>query len=526
MQRSALGDIRAALDGVSESRAAALAALITLVAGMATITSDLIGVYFDDAIYLLVAKGIAEGHGYVYPQLPGMPPAIHYPPVWPGLLALVWKLGPAWPANVGLLKAINPIVLAAAAYGGTLAGQRLFGLRAWAAACLIVVATVSVPMQVLTNVLLSEPLFAALLFPTVLVAERLRVEGGWRLAVAAAVLAALLVLTRTIAGAFVLATGLVLLLERRYRDAVVYGAVVAVLLAPWQYFVWRHSVGFPDILRGSYGPYLEWVSQGYRELGPGFVMDVAKKNLADTWHFVGAMTSPLLAETVFRPMSAALATAFTLLGIVTGLARPRERIMALGLGVYLAIVLVWPFQTDRFVWAAWPVLLLFALGGVRFLHARAGHQALRWSAAVAGALLVTGYLTYNVRGISRGWISTASGSMSERSLAVVQRINSAPELDSAVIATEATPLVGLYTGNLVVPVERLDVSDHLAKKTPEQSAAVLQAVETTFTPDAYVFMSGGPHLRAFILAVPSMSRRFVETSNPTDPVRIFRPLSP
>jgi len=241
---------------VSERRAAVSAALVTLVVGLATMSPDLIGVFFDDAIYVLMGKAIAEGQGYVYPQLPGTPPAIHYPPVWPGLIALVWKLGPAFPANIAWLKALNPLLLAGGAYGGVLVARRLFGFPPWVAALAVTAATASIPMHVLTNVLLSEPIFVALLFPTTLVAVRLQRDGGWQLAIAAGVAAAVLVLTRTIAGAFVVATVLVLLHERRWRETGIYVAVVTVLLLPWQLFVWKHSPGFPDELSGSYGPYL------------------------------------------------------------------------------------------------------------------------------------------------------------------------------------------------------------------------------------------------------------------------------
>lgn len=519
---------RAALENASPRRLAAAVALITLVVGLTTMTSDLIGVFFDDAIYVLVAKGIAEGQGYVYPQLPGTPPAIHYPPVWPALLALVWKLGPAFPDNLGLLKALNPVVMAIAAYAGTLVGARLFALPVWVAAVAVLAATTSVPMHVLTNVVLSEPLFIALLFPTMYAAERLRHDGGWRWALAAGALAGTLVLTRTIAGAFVAATGLVLLFERRWRDVSLYSVVVVLMLAPWQYFVWKHSPGFPDELRGSYGPYLEWVADGYRDGGWPFLREVVSKNVVDGWRFLGVILTPRLAETPLRPIGTVIAVLFTALGTLVALLRPSSRMLALGSAAYAVIVIVWPFQVDRFLWALWPVVLLFALDGVRW--SVQALKARQWRApalaiTALGALLLLGHTVYNVRGLSRGWANSASREMSGRFEGVVRYVNADPRLKGKVIATEAAPMVALYSGLQVVPVEMLLVRDHLEKKTTAQSAAILEAIDRRFSPDAYVLQPRGPHLLALINAKLDSTRRFVEISPPGAPVRSFLSVS-
>src|SRR5947209_14416847 len=65
------------------------------------------GEYHDDAIYLATAKALAEGEGYRLAHLPGAPPQTKYPPLYPALLALLWKLGPAFPANLPLLKGLS-----------------------------------------------------------------------------------------------------------------------------------------------------------------------------------------------------------------------------------------------------------------------------------------------------------------------------------------------------------------------------------------------------------------------------------
>ena len=521
---SGRGRVVEAWRALAACRAALLAFLVTAAVGVSTMTSDLIGVFFDDAVYVLVGKAIAEGQGFVYLQLPGLPPAIHYPPVFPALIALVWKLGPAFPENIGLLKAMNPLILGAAAAGGTVALHRLLGLSVGAALCTMLAATVSIPMQVLANVLLSEPLFIALLFPTLWYAERLRVDGGWRLAVAAGVLAGTLVLTRTIAGAFVAGIGLVLLMDRRWRELAVFSAVVAVMLAPWRYFVWKHSPGFPDELRGSYGPYLEWVANGYREGGLPFLREVVQKNVFDAFRSTGAVLTPLLPSGPNRPTAAALAVLATFGGIGVALAQPRTRALAFGTMGYLAVVLAWPFQVERFLWAVWPLLLAFALLGARAAHGTlqaAGRTRLAATAAVAAGLLVFGYGVYNARGFSRGWASSGSRQLSAREEPVVMALNRDPRVRGKVLAAEAAPLVALYTGLQVVPVEILWVQDHLRGKTMEQRVAILEAVDASFRPDVYALKANGPYLYALSRAQLEASRRFVELSTADAEVRIF-----
>lgn len=206
-----------------DRHAALLAAAGALLAGLLTMTAHPVGVFYDDAIYLLTARALAEGQGYVYPHLPGTPDAIHYPPGWPLLLAAAWRLVPDFPANVAWLKLINPVLLGAGAAGMVVVGRRLLGLPSWAALAVALAAMTAIPVLALANVLLSEPLFVALLFPALLACERLaraRTPGGVaapgaRDAVLAAVLTAAVVLTRTIAGVVFIATVLVLLLDRR-----------------------------------------------------------------------------------------------------------------------------------------------------------------------------------------------------------------------------------------------------------------------------------------------------------------------
>lgn len=509
--------------GLLEHRAAWIAAGLALLASLATMTSDPIGVFNDDGIYLLTAKAIAEGLGYVYPQLPGHPPAIHYPPGWPALLAVVWKLGPAFPGNIGWLKLINPLITAAGAAAAVVAGRRLFGLPWWAALITALIAAISVPVLLLTNLLLSEPLFLLLLFPTLLTTQRLVRDGGVRTAAVAAVLAASLVLVRTLGGTIVIAAVLLLGPARRWRELLVYLAVTVALLLPWQWYVWQASAGFPDELRGSYGPYLEWVVDGYRAGGVEFFGQVLAKNLEATWAMLGVFFSPFVGGAM-RHLFAAAALVTFLGGLVSLWVTGRSRLTALALAGYLAVVLAWPFWVDRFLWVIWPLLALSAAHG---LHAAWEATRVRGGigrrGAVAPLILAAAlglqHLAYNARGLAEGWESRASADMTAAADLLIRQVNGDPRLDGKRIAAELAPMVALYSGLEVVPLEILRPVDHVIAKDLETHTAELEAIDRRFRPDAYIVMQAGPFYGALAAARLETGRTLVDVSPRGTPVR-------
>src|SRR5579864_3565650 len=57
------------------------------------------GLFDDDGIYLVTAKSLAQGSGYRIVSLPSAIPQTKYPPVFPALLAGVWKIYPRFPQN-------------------------------------------------------------------------------------------------------------------------------------------------------------------------------------------------------------------------------------------------------------------------------------------------------------------------------------------------------------------------------------------------------------------------------------------
>src|SRR6185312_2435622 len=177
-----------------------------------------VGVFHDDGVYAILAKSLATGQGFRYLHLPGAPVAAHYPPGYPLLLAALWHMAPTFPANVPLLLLANAFFLAIAAWGTMWLAEDVLGWPRRAAAVAAVVATLSYPLLMLSTALLSEPLFVALLMPSLVLAERAaRDDAAWRSSLVAGVACGALMLVRTHGVALAVALVAVLALRRRWR---------------------------------------------------------------------------------------------------------------------------------------------------------------------------------------------------------------------------------------------------------------------------------------------------------------------
>lgn len=472
---------------------AALAALVVFIGAIVSITPDPIGVFWDDGVYLLTAKALVGGEGYRYTYLPGAPPAIHYPPGFPLVLAALLKVTPAFPANVALLKLLNPICLALGVYGAVRLGARATDLGVVPAAMSVMICGLIAPVLVLSNVLLSESLFFATLVGALLLLETATARGGARSAVAAGVAIAALALVRTVGGVLLPAAVIALWWRGRRREALVVLASTAVALAPWQYWVWSVSGDFPDELRGSYGPYLGWVVAGYRN-EPSLAWQVVRHNALELWRAFGIVFAPRLPHAVQLLAAATLCVA-----LVAGLATLARRasVLVFFLLGYGAVVLLWPYNPERFVWAVWPLaglLLAAAARGAGQWGAGRWGPAPRVATAVI-ALLLAGHAAYAARGLAGGWAGAPQRGMTARLWPLVQwTVTHAGTRD--VVASDGHVMIALYTGRTTMPVSMLTPAEHVRPKPTPQFARELSALAARYRPSLLVLSQGTPELDA------------------------------
>jgi hypothetical protein len=469
-----------------------LAAALVFVVACLTRTADAPGVFWDDGVYLVSARALALGEGYVLPHLPGAPAAVHFPPGFPALLAVVWRLWPSYPDNLVLLKLVNPLLLALATWLAVRYATRTLGVPARVAAAVAVLFAASLPLLVLANVLFSEPLFLCAVLATLAAAEG-REDPGMRRALVTGALAGAATLVRTLGLALVPGVMLALWLRGRRREACVAGAASLALIVPWSAWSAAHLDTLAAPLRGSYGPYLDWALALYRSHGAPLVARILTTNLGALFRSAGVALFPW-GPIAIRPLLLVL----VVLTIGVGALAVRRRAPALLLfaALYALLVLAWPYQPERFLWAVWPLVgLLLARGAVECWRvggdplATAGVRASTALLCAVALVASVGVGGYTARGASRGWFRSASTRNAMALAPVVDwvRTHTAP---TDIVACDGEPYVHLQTGRTVVPVHVLSPDEYLAGTPLDQAADDLRALIRTGRP-RFLVLSGG-----------------------------------
>jgi len=437
--------VAAALDPVAQltpRRAGLVVTGVALAVGALALNRQLIGVFYDDGLYAGIAIALARGMGYVHPHLPGAPAAVHYPPLWPVLLAPLFAVFPVDAA--ALLGKILNLLLAAAGAGliaWHAARTRLLGDDAppWLAPVLVGAAAITIPVLAIQAVLFSEPLFGVLLVVAVILTDAPPPRLGPGVAAGlAGCAAALALLTRSIGVAAGAGVVLYLLVVRRAPWTHLAAAATPVALAGlgWGLWLGRHHGGIDPAMAMNYGSYVETV----RAAGVG----VFWPSLRDLPRPLGNLTLNWLPAPFFYYAFGAAALGVGTYGLGYLL---RRTAIAWILVPYLAILAVWPFPGDRFIWSilAW-LALIWTAGAVALVRR---WRLLRLPIAVLGGVMLVGWGGVEVPGFAHRWWGTAGGRVSENFTELLPALESLP--GNAVLATDDEALVWLYTRRTSVP---------------------------------------------------------------------------
>ena len=408
----------------------------------------LAGVFYDDGVYLALARSLAEGNGYRLQYLPGAPAGVHYPVGYPAFLAALWTAWPSFPANLTLLKAANAVLMGLFA---SLTVRHLaprLPVPTWGTAAVVAAACVAVPLMAVATVLFAEPLFLVLAALAVWTADAAgEAEGrrGWALAAAAGALAGLCTLTRSI-GVAVLGGVAVALFARRRKHGLVALATGVLLAAPGFAWTAAHARETDPAIVANYGTYGQFLEQA----GSGWWTPAS---LLEVMQPIAALAVPPAPAGLWH---AAAAAALALL--VWGAVQLAWRSIALGatLVLYAAVVTLWPYGPARFVWVIVPWLAVAFLAGCADLLRRARTFPPRAATATTVAVLAmivlvaTTYAAGQGRGLAAGAPTTVQRGISATMQQVVDWVR-ARTPPGAVIATEDEALVWLYTGRRAVP---------------------------------------------------------------------------
>src|SRR5688572_17683903 len=460
-----------------------------MLVALLTVTPWPVGAYHDDAIYTMLAKALATGEGYRMINLPGAPHATHYPPGYPFFLSLLWRISPSFPDNIVLFKFANAIWLALAALGAQAFARSRLGWGALPSAAAAIVGTLAIVVLLVTGVVLSEPMFMALLFPALLLSERAAESGSVRIAVLAGLACGVLALVRTLGAVIVPAAVVVLLMRRHWRAAFALADGAALCVLPWQLWLNAYQHEIPPVLLGKYGAYGPWLAQGVAEGGGQFVRDVAVANVQSIDRFLSYAFMPV--STVW-PRGVAFLTIIGLAAIGLAVLVRRSTVTALFLGAYAVVILLWPFEPDRFVLALWPLLTLCGLSGVvaiwqwrpRWIPVMGLRFALL---ALAGAVMI-GFAAYNTRGYRNNWWASVQRDAGRRAKPIVEwvAVNTNP---TDVLMTDDDLIVYLYAERRGVPTSTFLPRERLRPPTDADNIAAVKALIDASAPRYYITTS-------------------------------------
>jgi hypothetical protein len=310
----------------------------------------------DDGIYWLCAKSLAQDHGYRILSLPGEPFQTKYPPLFPLLLSLVWRIWPAAPGNLAagaaLVWVFLPLVL--------LVSWRLFsqyGLGKLRACTLILLMGWSPIVAYLCSTLMAEMMFACLLLLALHFAENAAnpSSAGWT-PIAASLLAGVAFLTKTAAIPLLVTVPLCLLVRGQRRRAGLFLGGLLLFVLPWAIWVRTHRAGGGDVVTVYYTDYVGYQLQNVTlSRLPSLLGANAEGVLAGIGGLVVANTN----EAQWLRIICRILAIVSIWGLFR-LARRTGRLQHVTFTAgYLLTLLLWHFKSnERFVLPVLPVLLM------------------------------------------------------------------------------------------------------------------------------------------------------------------------
>ena len=454
-----------------------------------------IGVFYDDAQYVVLAKALATGRGYRFLNLPGAPLGTHFPPGYPALLALLWRVSPAFPENVALMKFANAILLAVVAMVTYRFAHRSLELPSGLAAASALAGTATIPSLLLSSSIMSEPLFLAMLIPALAWSERETSDAREASAIGAPLLlgaaAGVLTLVRTHGIALIAAIAIAYFVRRRRREAALATVAALIVLAPWLVWVAAHNDALPPLVRGAYGSYFSWLVSGFREQGFHLLVVTLPDNVATIWMSIVRSIVP----DVHWSLDALVGCVFVALtAIGATICWRRARVTTLFVILYFAIVVVWPFSPLRFVWGIWPLMMLFPSVGLAAAWEASDvrqRPQRRGGVLAATVVLSVGILGFNVRGYENAWWSSNARYHARRVLPQLAWVARATQPDD-VIASDAEAAVYLYTGRLAIPITSFTAGEYAQERTPVEETSIVSQLLDQYHP--HYVLATSPHV--------------------------------
>ncbi len=345
------------------------------------------GQLHDDSLYFVSAKSLAQGHGYRIESLPGEPSQTKYPPLYPLLLSIAWRVTPEFPQNLPLAGWLSWLALPAVlAQLGFVFSQ--WGFSRWRTWGLMALFGLSPYVILFSSQLLSELWFLAFVLGATLLLERALASKSARWTVAAGVVAGLAYLTRSAGLALFAAGSLYLWMSKERRLAGLFTAAAAPFALGWMVWARLHqaTTNDPELIY-----YLDYFRYEAYAISWSDLPVVLWKNVDGLLAGLGGMILPKLSGSLFEKIFAQVIGVAMISGVVRLVRRGSGYLFALFAGFSVLLLLIWHFPpNERFVLPLFPLtlagLLVEAEHFVSLLQASRQHKD-RSQRVVAGGMM-------------------------------------------------------------------------------------------------------------------------------------------
>ena len=441
------------------------------------LTANRFGTYHDDSIYVATARAIADGQGYRIISLPNSPYQTKYPPLYPLVLAAVWKVMPQFPQNLNFMMFLSMMALS----GFLLYASSYLLENEYVSRQSLVVVNCMTALNwrtmILATSIYSEMLFAVLTVAALYAAEKYEKEPKrLRNGITLGLLIGLAFLTRSSGVSLLIAVGFYFWFRRRWRLAVLPVGLASLFVIAWTAWCYAHRTTSEASNAAYYTSYLadlQSIIQNISDRGGSQflgLLSIVGENL------VGAIIVSIPVVCLGLNYDSMSHLGGVWLGLVVGLillaflviaagfirlCRRGFRLLHIYVLSYLILHLFWPYASyDRFLMCVLPFLLLFFITElelpISLIKVQSGSSVRRASRVAIAFLAITFLLgvcfllyTYTI-GVRKTLMSlnTVAASAAEDSR-LIQWINQNTEPE-AVLICYRDPKYYLYTNRKAI----------------------------------------------------------------------------
>ena len=354
----------------------------------------------DDTVYLTTAKALATGEGYRIISLPFEPSQTKYPPVYPLLLSLAWRLYPSFPENLPWMMLLSAVL----AVGFLGVSHRYLVKDGYATArqSLIAVGLAAVNWRfvILATSLYTEMLYGVLSVSVLYLAEKFEKKKSWIGESAVAVLIGLALLTRNVGVSLLAAVCVYYAMRREWRKSLWVGGIGSLFVIGWFVWCYANRTTVEGINVAYYTNY-------FRDVNETITSMQANNDAPKLLVFAGVLAKNALALILLSVPVVCLGISyesvvyfgFAFIFVAAGFvkqARKGLRLLHIYMLFYLVVNLPIPFSSyDRYLMPLLPFLLFFFVSELEALAfmvrkqlTQKGQLANRIGAAFIGLALV------------------------------------------------------------------------------------------------------------------------------------------